>query len=413
MVYINRELEEEINKYRDTKEIIAVVGARQVGKTTLIEKILEKLKLTGKKINKLSFDDIKVLKLFEEDIDNFIERHVKGFDVLFIDEVHYSKESGKKLKYIYDSFSIKIFISGSSAAEMSIHSLKYLVGRIFTFVLHPFSFSEFLSAKDERLAGIYKKGSYKTEILKELNKYLKEFILFGGYPRVVFANSSEEKKKVLKEIYNTYLLKEIKDILGLSNNFHLVNLLKAISLQIGGIINYNEISSITGLSYFDLKRYFNILEKTYICSLVSPFCTNKRIEIAKSPKVYFFDLGFRNVCFDNFSEERPDIGVMHENLIFSELIKANLAPKYWRTKSGAEVDFILEKDEELIPIEVKSTIEKEKITKSFQSFFEKYKSKRGYILSSAFDKRRILDKKEVIFLPFVRFISYLKKNQRI
>jgi uncharacterized protein len=409
-MYIKRDIEQEINKYLDVKEIIAVIGARQCGKTTLINNILSTLKNKGKKISSLSFDNVKDLTLFENDIDSFIDLYVKEFDILFIDEVQYSKDSGKKLKYIYDNFKIKIFISGSSAAEISIHSLKYLVGRIFTFTLYPFSFNEFIRVKDDRLSKLYEKGNYKDEITRRLNKHLQEFILYGGYPRVVLSKTLEEKRKVLEGIYNTYLLKEIKEILDLSNDYSLIKLLKALSMQIGNIINYNELSNLTDFSYSDLKKYLNILEKTYICKLLMPFYTNKRVELVKSPKVYFFDLGFRNICLDNFSKGRTDIGSMYENFIFSEMIKNNTNVKFWNTKSKAEVDFIIEKQNKIIPIEIKSTLNNTLITKSYHSFIDKYKIKEGYILSLNFEGKKETNDQKIIFLPFVKFLNIPKKS---
>ena len=170
----------------------------------LVNHILSNLK---KKTNKISFDNQKILQLFEEDIDSFIKIHVEGYDVLFIDEVQYSKESGKKLKYIYDNFRIKIFISGSSVSELSISSLKYLVGRIIMFNLYPFSFVEFLRAKDNKLEEIYAKGDFGQTVKKELNEKLTEFIAFGGYPRVVLAENKDVKKVILENIYSTYLRK--------------------------------------------------------------------------------------------------------------------------------------------------------------------------------------------------------------
>lgn len=373
MNYINRDLEKTIKKYLSSKEIIAVVGPRQCGKTTLLQYITKDLK----KINSISFDDSKTLRLFEEDIDSFIEKHVKNYNYLFIDEVQYSKDSGKKLKFIHDSTKIKILISGSSAPDLSIQNLKYLVGRIFIFHLYPFSFSEFLKAKSPALENIYKKANYKTEIQKQLNKLLIEYITYGGYPRVVLSKTQEEKKLTLDNIYNTFLLKEIKEILQLSENDKLISLMKALSLQIGNLINYEELSNVTGFSFAQLKKYLKILEETYICQRLSPFFTNKRTELIKIPKIYFIDLGLRNTCINNFNTERTDKGAMLENFIFSELIKKEKQIKFWRSKGGAEVDFILE---DKIPIEVKTKSTKN-IPKSLHSFIEKYKPKKGFILT--------------------------------
>ncbi|MBI5392353.1 ATP-binding protein [Candidatus Woesearchaeota archaeon] len=405
-MYIPRDLEKEIKKYLSVKEIIAVTGARQCGKTTLILNLLKQLK-DKKSIKMISFDDIKALSLFENDLDSFCQLYVKNNDIIFIDEVQYAKESGKKLKYIYDNFPIKIIISGSSSSELSIQSLKYLVGRIFIFSLYPFSFKEFLLAQNPSLVPLYEKARYGVEITTELNRYLEEFILFGGYPRVVLAKNKEEKIIVLRNIINTYLLREIKEVLGLKEDFKLLKLIKSLSLQIGNLVNYNELSSLSELSYPDVKNYFNILEKTFICSLMLPFKSNKRTELVKNPKVYFYDLGFRNSIIDNFSVERVDIGGMYENFIFSELVKNNFTPKYWRTKSKAEVDFILEEKEEIIPIEIKVNLSETNLTRSFQSFLEKYHPSAGFICSSHFENELKVSHCKVYFIPHVKLLQRL------
>lgn len=384
-MYIIRELEHEIEKYLDKKEIIAIVGARQTGKTTLAEHILKK----RRNVKKITFDDIKTKKLFEEDIDSFIKLHVKGYDYLFIDEIQYSQNSGQKLKYIYDTQNIKMIISGSSNSQVSINSLKYLVGRIFIFTLYPFSFKEFLSYKNSRLLDIKNHGK---EIEKEYNQLLKEFLVYGGYPRVVISETDEEKRMVLNNIYNTFLLREMKEIFSIKNSNKMVDLLKALALQTGNLINFNELSTITGISNIDLKNYIDILEQSFTIKLCRSFHTNKRTEIVKAKKVYFIDYGFRNICINSF--ENVDLGCMYENLVFSEFLKKGRELKYWRTKSKAEVDFVLD---EKTPIEVKST---PKTTRSFYSFIEKYKPGESYILSPARANKITENKTSIHFLSF-------------
>ena len=140
-MYIRRQLEEKINKYLHTREIVAVIGPRQSGKTTLLKHIYNNLK----NAIFLDFEDRDILELFNEDIKSFIELYVKKYDYTFIDEFQYAKAGGEKLKYIYDNYKTKIIISGSSASELTIQSVKYLVGRIFIFNLYPCSFEEFLN----------------------------------------------------------------------------------------------------------------------------------------------------------------------------------------------------------------------------------------------------------------------------
>ena len=182
-MYINRGLENRIIEYMDSKEIIAVIGTRQCGKTTLVNHILEDYD----NVNSITFEDVDTRLLFEEDIKSFVELHIKGYDYLFIDEVQYAQNSGKQLKYIYDTRDIKMLISGSSSTDLSIHSLKYLVGRILVFELYPLSFKEYLSYENEKLYRLYNKGNFKNIISNRILNYVKEYLKFGGYPRVVTA----------------------------------------------------------------------------------------------------------------------------------------------------------------------------------------------------------------------------------
>lgn len=400
-LYYKRDLEDEIVKYIPAKEIIAIVGVRQCGKTTLMKKIAEDLS-SEYKINFISFDDVSALRLFEDDIETFINIYVKPFDYLFIDEIQYSTESGKRLKYIYDHFEIKIIISGSSASEIAVQSLKYLVGRIFTFVLYPFSFREFINVKNKKLLSTYDSGDYKKEMTKKFNHYLREFLRYGGFPRVVIADSFDEKLTILRNIYNTYLLREIRETFQIADNLKVVKLIKLLALQIGNLVNFNELSNESGIQLIQLKNIINILESTYIISLAHPYFTNKRTELVKSPKLYFLDLGFRNVCLDSFSDSFAEAGENLEQFVFTEFMKRDITLKYWRTKSQAEVDFVLDKHE-TIPIEVKSSLKNVKISRSFHSFLSKYNCTHAYILSEHLEEDiELSPSKTVHFLPWVK-----------
>ncbi len=379
-MYAERFLENEIGKYMKAREIIAVVGPRQSGKTTLLKHLFAGLK----NAKFLDFEDRETLRMFNDDLKSFIDLYVKNHDYLFIDEFQYAKEGGKQLKYLYDNYKTKIIISGSSVSELSIHSMKYLVGRIFVFNLLPFSFEEYLNHKDREIyRGIYLKRKLTAPVIERIIPHFNEFCIFGGYPRVVLSKDREEKETVLRNIYNTYFLKEVKEILNLPEDHKLGKLISAFALQVGNIINYNEISNITGFGYKDLLKYINVLEKTFICTRSRPFRKNKRTELVKAPKIFFFDNGFRNMVIKNFqtADNRPDKGQIYENFVASELLKRGLEVKYWRTKSKAEVDFVVEKEGKVIPIEVKSGLKKPAMTRSFSSFIEKYKPRNGLILS--------------------------------
>ncbi len=411
-MYIERDIEKEIRKYLDKPEILAVIGPRQSGKTTLIRKIHKELK----KSVFVDFEDRDALGLFNVDIKSFYEYYAKNADYLFIDEFQYATEGGKKLKFLYDNYSVKIIISGSSAPDLTHQAIKYLVGRLFVFHLFPFSFQEYLSYVDNNIfknfyipvkqqLDLYYSGKNKKVaplpgmILDKLYKYYQQYAIFGGYPRVVLSDDPEEKVTVLKNIYNTYFLREIIDIIGLSTESEFRRLLKALAFQVGSVAVYNELSQISSLNYKSLLKHLNILEKTFVIKQVLPYYTNKRVEISKSPKVYFHDNGLRNAVINDFKpfDQRSDRGDLNENFAASQLIKNEKEIKYWRTKSNAEVDFVVEQGSEIVGIEIKSSLKAKKTGKAVYSFKSKYHPSNIIIAS---EKYFALDEENnIIFLP--------------
>ena len=393
-MYINRFLEKKIEKYLDKPEIIAIFGPRQVGKTTLLKEFYKR----SKNPIFLTFEDIELKILFEEDIKSFIKLYIEPYDTIFIDEFQYAKTGAKNLKFIYDTVdNKKIFISGSSAVELSINAVKYLAGRIFVFNLYSFSFGEYLAYKDNNLYNLISEETNPSEIIiDKVNSYLNEYITYGGYPRVVLANDEDEKKEVLKNLLNIYLLRDIKDVAGIVDEAKMYKLLKALSLQIGNVIVYNELANLIGVSTIKLKEYLDILEKVFLVKKIVPFFTNKRVELVKNPEVFFCDFGLRNVIINNFLklEDRGDSGAMLENFVFRELVDNDL--KYYRTKNGAEVDFILN---DTTPIEVKSNLSDFKISKSYHYFLENYKPTKGYLLNLNRVGKKEIKGVEVEFLP--------------
>jgi len=410
-MYIKRKLEDTIYTYLDKREIIAVIGPRQAGKTT----VLQRIQLGLKNSIFLNFEDRDELALFEEDIKAFAKKY-SPYRYIFIDEFQYSKSGGKNLKYLYDAYpELKIIISGSSSVDLTIHAIRYLVGRIFVFNLYQLDFEEYLRFKDPGLSRVYKeykktfyiqKGltgfpSIAKSVSNQLNKLLKEFILWGGYPRVVVSQDEEEKKVVLKNIYNTYFLRDIRDILGLVDDFRLAKLIKAIASQIGQLVSYNELGITAEYDYLTLKKYLNILEKTYICSPLKPYYLNKRKEITKNPKLYFFDTGLRNYVIGDFAEveNRSDKGFLYENFIWEQCLKQEIKCNFWRKKTKEEVDFILETGGRNIPLESKSESKAEKIPKPIKTFINDYKTDLAIVLNAGILKKTRVGKTEVYFLP--------------
>ncbi|MEK7065249.1 MAG: ATP-binding protein [Patescibacteria group bacterium] len=349
-MYIKRKIEGEILKYLERPEIIALVGPRQCGKTTTIRKIYGDLK----NALFLTFEDQDVLNLFEKNIKEFINLYIIGRDYVFIDEFQYAKNGGKLLKFIYDTHHTKIIISGSSALDLTVKAAKYLVGRVFVLEMLPFDFGEYLLCRDSECYGVYEKnkidlGSVKNCLLTEkqneiLKKYFEEYVIWGGYPAVVLSKTEEEKREVLKNIYNTYFLRDVKDVLGLVDDYKLGKLINALALQIGNMIEYSELIEISEFSYHTLKKYLNFLNKTYVVGFIRPFYKNKRKEIVKNQKIYFFDTGLRNHIVNDWQilSQRQDGGSLLENACYMQLIKDKYSPRYWRDKNQNEIDFILD-----------------------------------------------------------------------
>ncbi len=414
-MYIKRKLEKELKDYLDVPEIIAVIGPRQSGKTTLIKKICNELKNSIY----LSFEDRQLLELFETDLKSFEEIYFKSEKnkYIVIDEFQYANEGGKSLKYLFDfNPGKKIIISGSSSIDLSIKAIKYLTGRIFILNLYQLDFEEYLLFKDPGLYNILKQQKNKLAITgskvilpevsdpisKKINIFYEEFGIYGGYPRVVTAKTKEEKIKVLKNIYSIFFLREVKEILKVTEDFKLTKLIKALALQVGSRIDYQNLGTLAGFNFMQTKTNLNLLEKTFITKSLQPFYKNKSTELVKNPKIYFIDTGFRNIVIQNFQKfsDRTDKGALLENIIFSELIKDNFNLNYWRTKSQAEVDLIAEKNQTIIPVEVKSHLVKTTSTRSMINFIKKYNAPVAVIFSDDLIGQKTIDDKELIFLPF-------------
>lgn len=408
--YVPRDIEAAIKPFLARKEILAIVGARQVGKTTFLQHLFNNLQKTKKKTAFLTLEREKDLSLFEN-IEDFKD-YYSDYDVIFIDEFHYAKEGGKKLKYLFDTTKTKFIISGSSSLELAFSTGKYLVGRMAKFVLQPFSFREFLLARDEKLAGLLNlrfkdilkqfnpKNALGDALNSRLEKYLEEYILFGGYPAVVLSKTPEEKKKIIEGILENYLLRDIKALLNLKTQTELLKLAAFLASQIGNLLNYQELANVSGFSYKNVLEHLAILEQTFTLNLLKPFYRNPRTELVKTPKVFFIDTGFRNYLLSDFKpfSQRNDTGSLVENFVFSQLSRTGLKLNFWRTKSKAEVDFVIQKNSEVIPVGVKYS-KTASPGKSFFSFIDKFSPKKGYFLSRGLPNIKTIKQTKIFSAP--------------
>lgn len=411
-MYIYRDIAREIQPFLRRKEVIAIVGPRQAGKTTFLQHLANNLNRTPKKMIYLTFEKIASLQLFEN-IEDFKELY-QNQSLVLLDEFQYANDGGKKLKYLFDTTKTKYIISGSSSLDLKFQTGKYLVGRMLTFHLWPLTFQEFLHHKDPKLAQVLQRRvpspfsfrpaqAFGQAIHTHLEQLFEEYLLFGGYPAAVIARTRSEKMKILESIIENYLLKDIRSLLQLSTERELTVLTRFAATQIGNLVNYQELSMHAELPYLVLKKHLHILQETFILKFIRPFVANKRTELTKNPKVYFIDSGFRNFLLNDFRPfyQREDVGALVENHVFVCLHRTadQLQPvQFWRTKNGAEVDFVIRRKNSIIPIEVKFS-SKPTIGKSLHSFIEKYSPAQAIICTKGYSGQVIIKKTRVLFMP--------------
>jgi len=415
-----REILTYLTKWLNRKEAYAIKGPRQSGKTTILKILQEKLKKEN--VIFLNFEDPDILEAFETNPKEYIKSYIVNPDkhYFLMDEYHYVKNSGKTLKLLYDTFeNAKFIVTGSSSLELSDAMAKFLVGRVFFFELFQFSFHEFLTAKNPRLANVYKeKNSQIKEFIingttpppqkdifqKEFTPLLNEYLTFGGYPAVIKAEDNETKKTILKNIYDTYVSKDIIQFLKISNPTKYRCITRTLAALTGNLMNYNELSSQCQSYYKETKQTIATLSETYIIKLIQPFHRNPITELKKNPKVYFLDTGLRNHMISNFNPltKRVDSGAIIENHVLLSLRNSfpDKTINYWRTIAKAEVDFILRLNDELIPIEAKyRTFQKPKISRSLRSFIKTYKPQKALIITKNFWSHQKIENTTVTFAP--------------
>jgi predicted AAA+ superfamily ATPase len=343
MIYIYRFAEKQLRNMLSEKEIIALTGPRQAGKTTLVAHVLSSMENTAS----YTFDKQSLAKEFKSDPDAFYDRYMKGKSIVFFDEIQYIKKSGTILKYLYDTHpDVKIIVSGSSAPDIAIQSLKYLVGRVLILEVMPFSLQEFISYKKPDIYKLMEENKDIKIYERELRQVTSEYMAYGGYPKVVTESDYTKKELILENIYNTLFLREVRDIAGLVESDKFISLLKSLAVIQGSQTDYKTLSEVTGYSFISLKKYIKILENIYVCIKVIPFFKNKLKEISKAPKIYFLDTGIRNYILNDFrtfiDPTRQDIGSVLEQVTLRGLGAPLKNVYYWRDKAKNEIDFVLE-----------------------------------------------------------------------
>ena len=353
-----REVFDEIIQYLDEDVILVIIGARQVGKTYILFYLEEYLKKKNKVSYYMDLEDSRYLNILDEGVDAFV-RHLKeeGFDTdkkiyVLLDEIQYMESPSSFLKLIHDHHkAIKLIVSGSSSFGIKKKFTDSLVGRTVTFEIFPLSFEEFLRFKEYKFVRGVKFTEKKIDELKAL---LKEYVLFGSYPKIVLTQAREKKERFLQQIIDTYVKKDIRDIGNIKELDKFNKLIEALSSQSGSLLNVAELSNTCRLAKKTVEHYLFILENTYIIRLVKPYHSNLRSELFKTPKIYFFDSGLLQML-QLKTIPGAIIGNVFETAVFSELVKRYGKDQifYWRTKDKKEIDFILRQKNKILPVEVK------------------------------------------------------------
>ncbi len=312
------------------QKVTLLLGARRVGKSILIETLLQNYNAPYIFLNGEDEDTHQLLA--QRTIGNYT-RLFKDYKLLVIDEAQSIPEIGKKLKLIVDTQKdLKVLVTGSSAFDLLNISGEPLTGRSNTVYLYPI------------WQGELKENSIQTK------QHLEDRLIFGSYPELWHLNTNDEKKRYLQDLVNSYLLKDILMLDGLRNASIVFNLLKMIAYQIGKEVSYNELGNSLGISKNTVEKYLNLLTKVFVLHKVSAYSNNLRKEISKSQRWYFVDNGIRNALigdFDNLALRKDDEkGMLWENYLFMERLKRNTYLKqqtdyyFWRTYDQQEVDLV-------------------------------------------------------------------------
>jgi len=298
MLFI-RKILNKLELFINTDDIVVIHGARQVGKTCLLKLIIEKYIL--KNYAYFDLEDLRFLELFENGHQRVVKYINQNFQInpnekffIIIDEIQYLSNPSSFLKILHDHYKqFKLIVSGSSSFDIKKNFSDSLVGRTVNFELFPLDFEEFLIFKKEKIS--IKEKIDEPILIEKLKDYFEEFIVYGGYPKIVLEDNIIRKEAYLQQIIDTYIKKDIRDIANIKNIMKFNNLLRLVSSYGSKLLNIAGLSKELGLSKQTVEEYLFILEATYILKLLPPFFRNLKKELTKRPKIFFYDTGIMNL----------------------------------------------------------------------------------------------------------------------
>jgi len=356
VIMIKRTLFDSIEKKFFKGKAIILLGPRQVGKTTLIQELL-----FGKPHLFLNGDDPEIRGMLEGIGTSKLQAIIGNNDIVYIDEAQRISDIGITLKLITDQFKhVQLLVSGSSALELNNHTQEPLTGRKFEYHLYPIGWEE--------LEG-------KFGFIESMSQ-LEERLIFGMYPDVI--NHRHDARQVLQDLTTSYLYKDVLSVIGIRKPQLLEKLLKALALQLGAEVSYNELSNLLEIDKGTVIKYIDILEKSFIVFQLNSFSRNQRNEIKNNRKIYFYDNGIRNMIINNLNsfDLRNDKGALWENFLISERIKLQSYHQlytnnyFWRTVQKQEIDFVEESGGQINAFEFKwNAAGRNKIPASFLAHY--------------------------------------------
>lgn len=316
---------------RELNKIIILYGPRQVGKTTLVKKLLE----GHPDALSVNADQLIYNEVFSSRDLRKMQELIGAHTLLFIDEAQNIQDIGINLKILYDEMPhLKIIVTGSSSFELANHIQEPLTGRTKTYRLFP------ISAQEIQL----------HSSVFEFKNQIESLLLYGSYPEILHTTGAEAKIDRLDELTSAYLYKDILKLSGIKYADKIRKLLQMLAMQIGNTVSLNELARALGMSHETVANYINLLEKGFIIFRLGGYSNNLRKEITKMSKIYFYDLGVRNNLINNYNPPslRADTGALWENFLIVERLKkikygrARINSYFWRTYTGAEMDYVEE-----------------------------------------------------------------------
>ncbi|MFO8051192.1 MAG: ATP-binding protein [Thermoplasmatota archaeon] len=383
-MYVERDISDHFDKIKEIYNTIAVVGPRQAGKTTFLKN------RKGKQISYLLFDDPDIRSLFERDVKAFQERYLKGNRYSILDEVQICDDAGANLKYLNDEGN-RMWVTSSSELLLGKEVLSYLVGRVSILRLFPFSIMEYIRARQ-----------YDQKDRRQVSRSIRDLTGYGGYPKVVLEEDRRMKQVILKDLYETMVIRDIAKVFGIGDIGALERAVLYLANMYTGQFSIDSMSRDLAISFKTLRSYISAMEKSYLISMVPPYFTNPNKELIKQPKIYFFDNGMRNVISGNVGMDID--GRSFENLVFTELVKMGYRPKYWRKKTGQEVDFVVQMADEMVPIEVKLKTPGYRIESGLRSYIRMYSPRRAIVVIAEGEGSEVEVEDTVVeFIDIIKF----------